>query len=107
MNVLAEAARVDLPRAKSCLAVLLMLAACMLHADSAGEEVLNALTTPLALQELCPFTHQFGEVVLLPLTVRNAHGDRLLVLDTDAAVALYLSIHDPRHHASSAGSVSR
>ena len=107
MNVLAEAARVDLPSAKSCLAVFFMLAACTLPADSASEVALNALATPLGLQELCPYTHQFGEVVLLPLTVRNAHGDRLLVLDADAAVALYRSIHDPRHHASSAGSISR
>ena len=107
LNMLTEAAWVVLPRAKSCLAVLLMLAVFTLHADLAGGKALNALATPLALQELYPYTHQFGEVVLLPLTVRNAHGDRLLVLDTDTAVALYLSIHDPRHHASSVGSVSR
>ena len=48
LNVLAEAARVEFPRAKSCLAVLFMLAACTLHADSAGEDALNALATPLA-----------------------------------------------------------
>ena len=97
MNALAEAARADLPRAKSCLAVLFMLAACTLPADSTGEETLNALAGPLAWSEPCPYTDQSGEAMMLHLTVRNAHGDRLTVLDADAAVALYLTIHDPSH----------
>ena len=88
----ADANTQDLPKAKSCLEVLFMLALCTLHADLAGEEALNALATPLAWQELCPYIHQLGEVVLLLLTMQNAHGDRLLVLDTEAAVTLCLLI---------------
>ena len=98
MNALAEAARADLPRAKSCLAVLFMLAACTLPADPTGEETLNALAGPLAWPEPCPYTDQPDEAMMLLLTVRNAHGHRLTVLDADAAVARYLTTHDPRHH---------
>ena len=97
MNVLAQAARADLPRAKACLAVLFMLSACSLTPDSTGEETLNALATPLAWPEPCLYDDEPGEAMRLLLTVRNAHGDRLTVLDADAVVALYHTIHDPRH----------
>ena len=97
MNALAQAARADLPRAKACLAVLFMLAACSLPADSTGEETLNALAAPLTWPEPCLYDDQPGEAMRLLLTVRNAHGDRLTVLDADAVVALYHTIHDPRH----------
>jgi hypothetical protein len=100
LNELAQAARADLPKAKACLAVLFMLAACSLPADSTGEETLNALAAPLAWPEPCPYDDedQPAEAMRLFLTVRNEHGDRLTVLDADAVVALYKTIHDPRHH---------
>ena len=96
LNALAGAARADLPKAKACLAVLFMLAACSLPADSTGEETLHALASPLAWPEPCPYDDD-SEAMRLLLTVRNAHGDRLTVLDADAVVALYRTIHDPRH----------
>jgi hypothetical protein len=96
MNALAQAALADLPSAKACLAVLFMLAACSLPADSTGEETLNALATPLPWTEPCLYDDS-GEAMRLLLTMRNAHGHRLTVLDADAVVALYHTIHDPRH----------
>ncbi|KAH8983869.1 hypothetical protein EDB92DRAFT_1951269 [Lactarius akahatsu] len=96
MNGLAQAARADLPKAKACLAVLFMLGACSLPADPTGEETLHALAAPLAWQEPCLYDDQ-DEAMRLLLTVRNAYGDRLTVLDADSVVALYRTIHDPRH----------
>ncbi|KAH9038139.1 hypothetical protein EDB84DRAFT_1577455 [Lactarius hengduanensis] len=95
-NGLAQAARADLPKAKACLAVLFMLGACSLPADPTGEETLHALAAPLAWQEPCLYDDQ-DEAMRLLLTVRNAYGDRLTVLDADSVVALYRTIHDPRH----------
>jgi hypothetical protein len=98
LNELAQAARADLPKAKARLAVLFMVAACSLPADSTGEETLNALAAPLAWPEPCPYDVQPEEAMKLFLTVRNEHGNRLTVLDADAVVALYNTIHDPRQH---------
>lgn len=97
LNALAQAARADLPRAKVCLAVLFMFAACSLPADSSGEETLHALAAPLPWLEPCLYD-QPGEAMRLLLAVRVPHGDRLTVLDADAVVELYHTIHDPRHH---------
>lgn len=97
LSELAQAARTDLPKAKACLAVLFMHAACSLPADSTGEETLNALAAPLAWPEPCPYDDQ-SEAMQLFFSVRHAHGDRLTVLDADRVVELYKIIHHPRHH---------
>jgi hypothetical protein len=97
LSELAQAARADLPKAKACLAVLFMHAACSLPADSTGEGTLNALAAPLAWPEPCPYDDQ-PEAMRLFFTVRHAHGDRLTVLDADRVVELYNTIHDPRYH---------
>ena len=106
MSELAQAARTDLPKAKACLAVLFMHAACSLPADSTGEETLNALAAPLAWPEPCPYDGRPGEqgepdepseAMRLFFSVRHAHGDRLTVLDADKVVELYRTIHNPRH----------
>ncbi|KAH9170660.1 hypothetical protein EDB89DRAFT_2071695 [Lactarius sanguifluus] len=94
-NEVLQAARADLPKAKACLAVLFMLGACSLPADPTGEETLHALAAPLAWQEPCLYDDQ-DEAMRLLLTVRNACGDKLTVLDADSVVALYRTIHDPR-----------
>ena len=99
LNALAEAARADLPKAKACLAVLFIHAACTLPADSTGEETLNALAAPLGWSEPCLYdSNQPGEAILeLLITVRHAYGERLTVLNADNVVELYHTIHDPHN----------
>jgi hypothetical protein len=48
---LALAAQEDMKKAKTCLAVLFMHAACVLPADAAGLEALQALAGPLGWSE--------------------------------------------------------
>ncbi|KAF8274673.1 hypothetical protein EI94DRAFT_475427 [Lactarius quietus] len=90
-------ATADLPKAKACLAVLFMVAACSLPADSTGEETLKALAAPLAWTEPCPYYDEPDAAMRLFFNIRNELGDRLTVLDADAVVELYHKIHDPRH----------
>jgi hypothetical protein len=96
MKALALAAKADMVKAKVCLAVLFMHAACALPADAAGEEALQALAAPLGWTEPCEYDEENAAMGLL-LAVRMAHGEETLtVLDADQVVALYRSIHDPR-----------
>jgi hypothetical protein len=96
MGALAKAAQAEMVKAKTCLAVLFMHAACALPADAAGQEALQALAAPLGWAESCEYDEEPKAVGLL-LQVRHAHGEEALtVLDVDQVVALYLSIHDRR-----------
>ena len=96
MGTLAKAVQADMVKAKTCLAVLFMHAACALPADAAGEEALRALAAPLGWCESCEYDEEPKAMGLL-LAARHAHGaDTLTVLDADQVVALYLSIHDPQ-----------
>jgi len=96
MGALAKAAQADMIKAKTCLAVLFMHAACALPADAAGQEALQALAAPLGWPEPCEYDEEPNAMRLL-LQVRHAHGEETLtVLDADQVVALYLSIHDQR-----------
>lgn len=91
---LVTAAQEDMRKAKTCLAVLFMHAACALPADAAGEEALRALAAPLAWSESCEYDEDQKAMELL-INVRHAHGEEALtVLDADEVVALYHSIHD-------------
>lgn len=96
MVTLAKAVQADMVKAKTCLAVLFMHAACALPANVAGEEALHALAAPLGWRESCEYDAEPKAMGLL-LAARHAHGeDTLTVLDADQVVALYLSIHDPQ-----------
>jgi hypothetical protein len=96
MGALAKAAETDKVKAKTCLAVLFMHAACALPADAAGQEALQALAAPLGWPEPCEYDEESNAMKLL-IEVRHAHGEEALtVLDADRVVALYLSIHDQR-----------
>jgi hypothetical protein len=96
MGTLAKAALADMVKAKTCLAVLFMHAACALPADAAGQEALQALAAPLGWRESCEYDEEPKAMGLL-FDVRHAHGaETLTVLDADQVVALYLSIHDPQ-----------
>jgi len=93
---LATAAREDLKKAKICLAVLFMHAACALPTDAAGQEALRTLAVPLGWSESCEYDDDQKAKELLN-NVRHAHGEEALtVLDEDQVVALYRSIHDTR-----------
>jgi hypothetical protein len=90
-----QAAQADMGKAKACLAMLFMHAACSLPADTAGQDTLRALATPLAWREQCEYESQETAMELL-FAVRHAHGpSTLMVFDADHIVLLYLSIHDP------------
>ena len=52
MKALAKAAQADMVKAKMCLVVLFMHAACALPADAAGQETLHVLAAPLGWHEL-------------------------------------------------------
>ena len=52
---LATAAQEDMKKAKTCLAVLFMHAACALSTDAAGQEVRQALAAPLGWSEPCDY----------------------------------------------------
>ena len=96
MRALVVAAKADMVKAKMCLAVLFMHAACVLPADDAGQEALQALAAPLGWTEPCEYDEENAVMGLL-LAVRHAHGEETLtVFDADQLVALYRSIHDPR-----------
>lgn len=96
LTELARVARADMCRAKTCLAVLFMHAACSLPANAAGREALHALAAPLPWPEACEYDDPDAAMGLL-LSLRHAHGhDTLTVLDADEVVALYQSIHTPR-----------
>ena len=93
---LVTAAQDDMEKAKTCLAVLFMHAACALPADTAGQEGLQALAAPLGWPESCEYDEDRKAMGLL-INVRHAHGEEALtVLDADQVVALYRSIHDTR-----------
>lgn len=93
---LALAAQEDMKKAKTCLAVLFMHAACALPADAAGLETLQALTTPLGWSEPCEYDEDRKAMELL-INVRHAHGEEALtVVDADQVVTLHRSIHDTR-----------
>jgi hypothetical protein len=93
---LVTAAQEDMRKAKTCLAVLFMHAACALPADAAGQEALQALAAPLGWSESCEYDEDRKAMELL-INVRHAHGEEALtVLDADQVVALYRSIHDTR-----------
>jgi hypothetical protein len=96
VRALMQAAKADMVKAKACLAVLFMHAACSLPADAAGQEMMRSLAAPLPWPEPCEFEGTDAAMRLL-LSVRHAHGhETLTVFDADEIVALYLSIHDPR-----------
>jgi len=96
VRALAQAAKADMAKAKTCLATLFMHAACSLPANAAGQEIMRALAAPLPWTEPCEFEDTNAAMRLL-LSVRHAHGhETLTVFDADEIVALYLSIHDPR-----------
>jgi hypothetical protein len=96
VRALAQAAKADMTKAKTCLATLFMHAACSLPADAAGQEMMRALAAPLPWTEPCEL-ESTNEAMRLLLSVRHAHGhETLTVFDADEIVALYLSIHDPR-----------
>jgi hypothetical protein len=93
---LMTAAQDDMEKAKTCLAVLFMHAACALPADTAGQEALQALAAPLGWPESCKYDEDRKAMELL-INVRHAHGEEALtVLDADQVVELYRSIHDTR-----------
>jgi hypothetical protein len=96
VRALAQAAMVDMAKAKTCLTALFMHTACSLPADAAGQETMRALAAALPWTEPCEFEDTNAAMGLL-LSVRHAHGhETLTVFDADEIVALYLSIHDPR-----------
>ena len=93
---LATATKEDMEKAKMCLAVLFMHAACALPTDDAGREALHALAAPLGWSEPCEYDEDGNARELLD-NVRHAHGEGTsTVLDEDKVVALYRSIHDTR-----------
>ena len=93
---LALAAQEDMKKAKTCIAVLFMHAACALPADAAGLEALQALAAPLGWSEPCEYDEDRKAMELL-INVRHAHGEEALtVVDADQVVTLYRSIHDTR-----------
>ena len=105
-RALALAAKADMAKAKTCLAVLFMHAACSLPADAAGQETMRALAAPLPWPETCEFEGT-NEAMRLLLSVRHAHGhETLTVFDADEIVALYLSIHDPHQPRAETSNVS-
>ncbi|KAI0287306.1 hypothetical protein BC826DRAFT_972305 [Russula brevipes] len=93
LGALSQAAGADMGRAKICLAVLFMHAACLLPANAAGQEALRALATPLRWPEQCEYDEPTAAMMLLD-AVHHEHGEET-VLDADEVVALYSSIHDP------------
>lgn len=96
VKALAQAAKADMAKVKTCLATLFMHAACSLTADAVGQETMRALAAPLLWPEPCEFEETNAAMRLL-LSVRHGHGhETLTVFDADEIVALYLSIHDPR-----------
>ena len=93
---LAAAAQEDMKKAKTCLAVLFMHAACALPTDAAGQEALQALAAPLGWSEPCEYDEDQKAKDLLN-DVRHAHGEEALtVLNEDEVIALYRFIHDTR-----------
>ncbi|KAI9454698.1 hypothetical protein F5148DRAFT_1228629 [Russula earlei] len=97
LGALAKAAQEDMVKAKVCLAVLFMYAACALPADGAGQEALRTLATPVRWKERCEYDEKPNAAMGLLLAVRHAHGEgTLTVFDADEVVALYRTIHDPR-----------
>ena len=91
---LATAAQEDMKKAKTCLAVLFMHAACVLPTDATGQETLQALAAPLGWSEPCEYDEDKKAKELLN-DVRHAHGeDASTVLNEDEVIALYCSIHD-------------
>ena len=93
---LATATQEDMKKAKTCLAVLFMHAACALPTDATGQEALQALATPLGWSDSCEYDDD-GKAKELLDNVRHAHGEGAsTVLDEDQVVALYHSIHDTR-----------
>jgi hypothetical protein len=94
MQALAKAAQADMIKAKTCLAVLFMHAACALPADVEGQEALQALAAPLGWPDSCKYDEKSKKLELL-LGVRLEHGeDTLTVFDADRVVELYHSIHN-------------
>jgi len=92
---LATAAQDDMKKAKTCLAVLFMHAACALPTDAEGQEALQALAAPLGWSEPCVYDEDQKAKELLN-DVRHAHGEVLTVFNEDQVIALYRSIHDTR-----------
>jgi hypothetical protein len=93
---LATATQTDMIKAKTCLAVLFMHAACALPTDSTGQEALRALAAPLEWSDSCEYDEDEKAKELLD-NVRHAHGEGTsTVFDADQVVALYRSIHDTR-----------
>jgi hypothetical protein len=93
---LATATQEDMEKAKMCLAVLFMHAACALPTDSAGQEALRALAAPLGWSDSCVYDEDEKAMELLD-NVLHAHGEGAsTVFDADEVVALYRSIHDTR-----------
>ena len=93
---LVRAAEEDMKKAKTCLAVLFMHAACALPIDTAGQETLQALAAPLGWSEPCEYDED-QQVVDLLNDVRDAHGEEAsTVFNEDEVIALYRFIHDTR-----------
>lgn len=93
---LATATQKDMIKAKTCLAVLFMHAACALPVGSAGQDALRALAAPLGWSDSCDYDEDENAMELLD-NVRHAHGEGAsTVFDVDQVIALYRSIHDTR-----------
>jgi len=104
MPALATAAQKDMIKAKMCIAVLFMHAACALTADAAGQEALQALAAPLGWPESCEYDE---DPKALLQNVRHAHGEGTVpVLDEDQVVELYRSIHETQQRRVDASDVS-
>jgi hypothetical protein len=94
MQALAKAAQADMIKAKTCLAVLFMHAACAFPADAVGQEALQALAAPLGWSDSCKYDEKSKALELL-LDVRFAHRkDTSTMFDADRVVELYHSIHN-------------